>query len=329
MQKQLFAVIAVLILLAGAAVYLLSNEQKESSAQTMEPLISVAGQVEIEQVVIENSDGILLSAINTPEGWMANQLSSFQTYPVDQLALSELVRGLVSAIKIEAKSGQAKNHARLGLLPISDSASTATQVSLSIGGKTQNILIGNTASSQQGHYVRAATEDQMWLVDKTFNLPEDESDWLAQGILDLSEQTVVEISNQDPKNGFSISKQQDQGDANWRLNDVDLDNQPLKYAQVVDDFVNTLLNLRFTEVNEFDPIQWAQYEPISEISITDASGLEHSITLVNADGRYLLHVSGQGEQAFYAYWVYQIEEYQGQELLAGKDDFLATASDEE
>ena len=174
--------------------------------------------------------------------WM---LTSEPGYPADTLPVTELLRNLGEAKKLEAKTANPEFHARLGLAEPDSAEGAATLLTLKFTkGKTLKLLVGNAGQSG-GQLVRMPGDNQVWLIDKPLLLPSTDMDWLNNEILNLPLDRIQSLTVK-RADGQTITVQRDSAEqinfAVAELKDATLDNR------LVNGMPNAFSVLSFNEV---------------------------------------------------------------------------------
>ncbi len=175
------------VLLATAVMYNLrsqSGDQDYIGALWLENLdinavtrIDVTGPGNMPQVSLERR----------PEGWGVVQR---QHYPANVGIIRSLLLDLSEAKFLERKTGDPGQHARLGLGRIEQLEAVGQQVTLHTAEGPRPVRIGMNPDGRSATYVRNADDDQGWLVDRTFTIPNEPRRWLDPELLDIGMERI-------------------------------------------------------------------------------------------------------------------------------------------
>ncbi|GLR73003.1 DUF4340 domain-containing protein [Agaribacter marinus] len=329
MQKQLIAILIVLVVLVAGAVLSLNMEQKDidPADDSNQALINASFRdADLIAVRIENAGGLLFQASKQTDNntWYATHLADDLPYPIEKSLLASFVQTSMDANLVEAKSKRAENRARLGLSAITESDSAATLVNLEFSTGKVALLLGNQASIQNGQYLRYADESQMWLTDKSFSLPSDQYAWLSPNMLNLELADVKSLKRLGDETAWVIRSKEpaDTGDSGFVLENFNEEEDELRFASIVDDVVESVMSLDFISVSTMTAEQWQDNAILASYEIEDIQGNIHSLRLIQESERYFAHFNTHGEQAYVNEWVYELQDYQARELLKTFDDFL-------
>ncbi|GAA0856095.1 DUF4340 domain-containing protein [Aliiglaciecola litoralis] len=325
MNKQLVSLI-ILLAIVGAAIYYLFVQSAMHDQDKVRLFPTLADNAtRVERIKISSVNGVLLDAVPARSGWQTRLDGVFVNYPVDQAQLAGLLEGLSQAVLFEAKTKRPENFDKLNLTDVSNPDSLATLVEVSRPGKTHKVLIGSQASSGQGTYARLVDNNQSWLLDQSIQLPTDGFDWLRQPILDFDVKQLSAIARMGDK-GFSIQRNQAE-DGAFELTNLQ-PNQALKYATVIDGFVESVVNLSFDKILTDAEANWSAETDIItyEISLEDGTAIQ--MQLLNADPKAWVkfsRVTSTGQ----SYWdglSYQISNFSAQQLDKQVTDFIKSES---
>lgn len=176
------AILTGVVLLLTAAMYNIryqSGDQEYIGSLWLENLdinsvtrIDVTGPGSMPQVTLERR----------PEGWGVVQR---QHYPANVGTIRSLLLDLSEAKLLERKTRDPAQHAQLGLGGIERLEAKGQQVALHSAGGTRSVRIGANPDGRSATYVRKADDDQGWLVDRTFTIPDEPRRWLDPELLDI------------------------------------------------------------------------------------------------------------------------------------------------
>lgn len=319
MKKQLIFLCLVVVLALAAMGSLLLQNQPQQEQKSL--LLKDFDANQLVSITLENAQGTLLELSNTEKGWQANVADLQRAYPVAKDKLSDFVSALSTVVKFEAKTSQVKNYAKLGLQDISNIDSQGTLVTLKTSNQQWQVLIGNLASSGAGHYARIPTENGSWLLNQTLDLPTEYVEWLKQPIFDFEVSKIQRVSMQGDAPWDII--QASSVDGQFQLADMPPSRQ-LKYAAVLDGFIDNLVGVRFDSLQSFDQAMWQTLDTESVLEIEIQSGIKLRATSATLnDEHYLLITSNDNDRQHY--WsdvVYKVSSFSAGQLNKVIEDFL-------
>ena len=324
MNKQLLPLFLVALFTGGAAFFLITSEQNETSekGKLFPDLRETADKVMA--IKLSNASGELFNAERSRDQWTVDIAGV--KYPAEESRLSELVNQLADADLYEAKTNRSENYSRLGLMEISQADSQAIKVELAGGDKHYRVLVGNAASSGVGSYARLPTASQTWLLDQNISLPTETVDWLKQPIFDFTSEQVI-----------SIEKKGEQG---WALFASDAATNPfvlqsmpegrkLKYSSIVEALVNNLTELRFDDILPFENERWdSDVQPVE--LIVELNNQTVMMNIAEVQGEFFLRARSNVDTV--DYWqsvTYKISSFGFSQLNKTLEDFLEPLVDEE
>ena len=209
-MKFVWATLSVGIIAALVGNQLLSSNKGRSDFAQKKLLAMHSGSFDlgsISKVEIKKAEDETISAAEKVlQDW---QMPDYQGYAANTKLLSELLQDIKDAKVVELKTSKVKNHGRLGLRALSDGDSEAKLVTLSNGQSSIELLVGKSATTGTGQYVRYADNDQTFLIDKIIELPDSGQDWLAPQIFDFEFDEVRKLRVQNSDNQeFQIKREE-------------------------------------------------------------------------------------------------------------------------
>jgi hypothetical protein len=311
-----------LLLTLGAAAVVtvvgigISNSQKAQvdldSPLVLPDLVKTA--TSLNKIKIESAGNkLLISSHKEADKWVIDNLGN---YDADTEKLSTLITALKNARKVEGKTAKPDKFHHLGLRDISDAESKAVLITVAGEGKEFKLLVGNSAKAGTGQYVRLAGESQTWLINKAISKPEKAEDWVNTKLFDFELDDIQSVALTG-KHEYALTKA-DKEAKNFSFDKVP-ETYKLKYDSVVDSIARSIVNLKFEAL-----------VPMSEHTATPDSQ-KLAVKLFEQDTQITLRVSKAGEK-YYAKltganplwqdWAYEISEYNFNQLVKDKADFL-------
>lgn len=189
-RTSLWILLAAALVLGGLFAWLqrggeLPRQQVERQL-LLPALAERPGQVQALHIRHGELPGITIERRNG--GWVVPAKAD---HPAAAGEVNRLLRALAAAHKIEAKTRNPANHARLGLAERGEGA--ATRLTLDGIGQAPLALLIGEASRQGGQLVRLAGDDQVWLIDQPLALVDNELAWLDRRITAIPFASVREL----------------------------------------------------------------------------------------------------------------------------------------
>ena len=318
MKKINIVVLLIALLAIGLGVMLSSGKrQTEIASDHLFPEL----QKHVDRVAslrVKNANGMILDAVLVDNNWRAADKAN---YPLNQENVVRLLNNLVQAKLDSAKTAKPENHARLGLQNISVEDSQAQLLELKAGERSWQLLVGNSASSGNGLFVRKPDDHQTWLTKTPLTLPDDSNAWLKAQILDLSADQLVSVNREGQWQAI-LSKEQvtDGAVNNWTLENMP-QGRELSYDSIVKNTVEDILALELEELVQQKPYDFGDVQPESKISlITQDQGIIE-IALYKSDEDNLV-VYQSDSDAHWNNWVFKVSQFQAGRLTKDLESFL-------
>lgn len=186
------AIIAVLALLA--AVWISSSRGPDVASAQPGPLAPGLSEAldSATQVRITAAGDAVLATLELKDGrWGLLERGG---YPVDVDKLRSLLSAIASARRIEAKTALPERHAQLGVESVSATDAHGVRVDVVLPSHTYAYVIGDNLARGTGTYVRAADEDQSWLIGSNIAVERNPANWLTKQIIDVGANRISAIS---------------------------------------------------------------------------------------------------------------------------------------
>lgn len=258
------AILTGVVLLLTAAMYNIryqSGDQEYIGSLWLENLdinsvtrIDVTGPGSMPQVTLERR----------PEGWGVVQR---QHYPANVGTIRSLLLDLSEAKLLERKTRDPAQHAQLGLGGIERLEAKGQQVALHSAGGTRSVRIGANPDGRSATYVRKADDDQGWLVDRTFTIPDEPRRWLDPELLDIGMEHIRRMEVVHP-DGERIEGQRAEEAADVKFTVVNLpEGAMLKNEYALNRMASAIASLSLEDVMPasqaevyLEDAAWAWYE---------------------------------------------------------------------
>jgi hypothetical protein len=193
MSQRNFMILLLASLVLGTAVMMVSRNGSDQSDQNGSLLIG-----ELSDRINEVSEIRLSAGATEPQstlskldsGWVVRELSD---YPADWGKLKTLLNALREAVVTENKTSNPEYYSRLGVEDPGQEGVGSTLMAIGLGDKEIALILGNTASTRGGQYIRKQGDQQSVLIDKEFNAETDPVSWADSSIVDIGSAQVAGI----------------------------------------------------------------------------------------------------------------------------------------
>ena len=327
-KKTLALTLGAAVVVSGVGVMMSSSNKPSAEFEAVKVLPELGEQAgQLSRIKVETAGNTLVVESHLNDGtWLIDNLGN---YTADTQKLSGLINSLKDAKKVEPKTAKPNLFHHLGLRDINDSESNATQVTLEVAGKSYRLLVGDSAKNGAGQYVRMAGDNQTWLIDKAIAKPDSAKDWVNSKLFDFALEDVKSV-NLTGKYSYGLTKA-DKAQTSFTLDSVS-DTHQLKYDSIVDGLPRSLAGLTFdnlvklSEVPELIEVQTLTVTLFDNDSTIDvlvgktqsADSTEEGAEQSNS--KYYAKLTGSN--SLWQQWAYEISEYNYNQLVKDKMDFL-------
>jgi len=217
------------------------------------------------------------------EHWTIEQKGG---YEADFGKLSSFLNGLVKAKYVERKTSKPDNFSILGVRGIDDSASKATEVSVTASdGSQYQLLIGKNSETEKGHFVRKPSQSQVWLVDGVEEASTDAEHWIEPVVLSIDADEVSSVTDTTADGKHTLTVKRDKDSHNFKIEDLPKGAR-LKYDSIADSLARSLSDVRATDVRARGQVSWKQTPTASYVLKDGSTIVVHG--LKDDNGRYWL-----------------------------------------
>ncbi|MDM7859720.1 DUF4340 domain-containing protein [Alteromonas sp. ASW11-36] len=336
-MSRIIALLIALSVAIGLALWLISKDRV--SVPTNQPLLNefTVDLGNIERIEIANANEQLLLAQLVDGQWRANHLHSQLYFPMDYDSLVALIDSLRGAKKVEAKTQNPANFARLGLQDIAQPDSQARLVTLATPDQSFSLLVGNTANNGFGSFVRTPEDTQTWQLDKVIRLPDSHTSWLINPVKPLDPNNVFRVVRRGEETWQIVRdepRESEDGVSNGRsgpfvLAGMRADEQ-LVFPNVLQNSIAAMLSVRFEDIAARDELAFDESgaEPII-IDFDTAQGAL-MVSLYQIEDRYFVTYDSAA-LPWVNDWAFVITEFNYRQFAKGRSDFVepAEATDQE
>ncbi len=283
MRVKLLIVVVVLALAAVAAVLWVNRSP--------EPLI-LTGQAlapELQQNINQVTGLRLSKAGNqtvvdlkrTEQGWVIGNKGN---YPANTGKIRETLLLLANARLVEEKTTLPEYYDRLGVQDIEAANATGAQVVIDMPSGPVDWIIGKTAGSGGGTYVRRPGSSQSFLINSTLTFPGDVKDWLERVVLDIPASRIQAVTIHQPGGETLTVEKQARGQANFSVPGIP-PKRSLKSDTVANALGNGLAGLWLEDVAPAGTLQPAEDKVITADYRT-FDGLKITAKAFETNGRH-------------------------------------------
>ncbi len=311
------SILLAVIVVALVATWLFSSEQPQTEFDTSAVFPDLLEQVgTIDKISIAAAGGTSMSFQKNGSDW---QSADYDGYPASLEQVTDLLNALTGAQLDEAKTSKPENFARLGLQDISSPDSQASLLTLASADREWQLLVGNSASSGAGIYIRKPGENQTWLTAAAVGLPESKQAWLKQTILDIEKSEVTKLVRVGEE-GWEVIGSEGEAGTVWQLGDMP-EGRELRYGSILDNLVEDFMTMSFN-----DMVAKADAEEASEkarFEVGTKSGQNITATLLEIGENTFIEFASDTGDAYWLGWRYQLSTFTSNQLDKTLQDLLA------
>ncbi|MBM7059864.1 DUF4340 domain-containing protein [Pseudomonas sp. UL073] len=282
-RKSLVVLALIAALLAAGYFWLQRTPEAPPAASARAPLLpSLQGRVaEVSAIEVDSPTQPAVKLERQGANWVVPAKAG---YPAAPSAVGALLRALVEARQVEAKTSNPQLHAQLGLAEQGEQR--ATRISLALpDNPALALLVGKPAQQGGGQLVRLLGDNQVWLIDKPISLPLEELQWLDRRVAAIDFASIQQIELR-YANGQTLTVYRDKAEEpNFRVKQLPADTKVQFEAAA-----NGMANL-------FGRLDFADAAPLAQIRFGEAPLLSFELrTFAGGQAKGALY--GQGEQVW-------------------------------
>jgi hypothetical protein len=255
-------------------------------------------------------------------------------YPADLAKVRQTLLGLAELTYVEPKTAKPELYPRL---EVEDKGKSAlVEVKDASGGKLGELIVGKRrpdrlGAGADGVYVRSPGDAQAWLAQGTLDLPNETKDWLDKKVASVPASRVKSVAIT-PLQGPSYVLRRDSADAKFAVADAPENAKP-KSDYAVSEPASFLDNLELTDVQKADALPFPA-DGVSKAEIQTFDGLTVNVSVLERDNVQWVRLaaSGTGDAEKEAKeinertgpWVYAVPGYKVNPIKAKLDDVIET-----
>jgi hypothetical protein len=255
-------------------------------------------------------------------------------YPADLAKVRQTILGLAELTFVEPKTRKPELYPRL---EVEDKGKSAlVEVKDASGGKLGELIVGKRrpdrlGAGADGVYVRSPGDAQAWLAQGTLDLPNETKDWLDKKVAAIPASRVKSVAIT-PLQGPGYVLRRDNAEAKFAVADAPENAKP-KSDYAVSEPAAFLDNLELTDVRKADALPFPA-EGVSKAEIQTFDGLTVDVSVLERDNVQWVRLaaSGTGDAEKEAKeinertgpWVYAVAGFKVNPLKAKLDDVIET-----
>jgi len=322
--KTLAICVALALLLTGGWLWLQKTPAEPVTQSGKALLPALQGRTsEVKQIeVIRPGEPPLLLSKNGEDWQLPLPEQANMAYPAATSTVGSLLRALVEAKTVEAKTARPEQHAKLNLAEPGESEGAATRIRLKLKGSSDLVLLLGGARKGDGQLVRLASDNQVWLIDRAISLPADNFlGWINRRITSIAADDIksIELSFIQAKDSYkTLHMSRDKADEAFNLKEAGDAPTP-----AVQDAMARLSRI-------FNALNLSEVKPLNERPANSQALLTFSLSGFNQErltgqlfqekeGAYWLTLKSENQVPAdwlpaATNWVWQIEDFTGQTL---------------
>jgi hypothetical protein len=255
-------------------------------------------------------------------------------YPADTAKVRQTLLGLAELTYVEPKTSKADLYPRL---EVEDKGKSAhVEVKDGSGGKLGELIVGKRrpdrlGTGADGIYIRSPGDAQAWLAQGTLDLPNETKDWLDKKIVSVPASRVKSVTIT-PLQGPSYVLKRDSAEAKFAVADAPENAKP-KSDYAVSEPGSFLDNLELADVQKADAMPFPA-DGVSKAEIQTFDGLAVTVSVLDRDNTQWVRLaaSGSGDAEKEAKeinektgpWVYAVAGFKVNPIKAKLDDVIET-----
>lgn len=264
MTARTLLILAVLAVGATAGVWLTQHDPERGAAELGERFVpNLLDQLDrVDGVTVRRAGGEVVAELHRDDegSW---RVRNRWDYPSDSGALRETLVALAEARRRDARTDDPQRWHRLGVEAIDDPTAGGMEIELHQPDGDHDglrIVVGRTASTHDGTFVRVADEGRAWLVDQRIERRVEVGDWLRSLLVDIDADDVVAVDIE-PEEGEAVRVRPDVDDVSgFSLPDVPATAE-LVTPSIGRSIARVVSELRFTDVRT-----QADAEPLESVA---------------------------------------------------------------
>lgn len=250
-SRRLLALVALVVLVVAAALWLSHERQPQRDAQAARklfPNLDTELQKLAEVRLVTAGDVSAITLKREGERWCVVERDC---YPADVAKLSRLLFALRDLHLIEEKTANPHNYAVLGVEDPKDEKASGVRVDLLGMEQPVSLIVGKTAGGESG-YVRIAGEARSLLAAPQVPLEREARNWLDRKLLDVPAERVQQVRISVPKSRAYTAVRERRDQADLAVADLP-QGRALANPAAANPIAAALLGLNFDDVRPASP----------------------------------------------------------------------------
>ena len=254
MSKKHFSWLLGLTVIVAVAVFLLPRETaRDSGLEASALLPGLEEKVNDIDWLRISAEGETIATLARRDGnWVVEEAHG---YAADWPQVHGLLSDLAGAQVIEAKTSNPDYYDRLGVEDPGSSGAAGVLIEFRESAGLPSVIAGNTAQGRGGQYLRLADSAQSVLVDRELEISRGTGDWLDNGIIDISENEVVEVAVTPLEGEPVLIRKISADDQNFELQNIPEGHEP-KSGYTVNSLAGGLSSLTLDDVVPAQDLAW-------------------------------------------------------------------------
>ena len=145
------------------------------------------------------------------------QVDALAGYPADWERLRTLLADLAQAEVIELKTDNPQYYSRLGVEDPSMPGAGGLLLEFEAGGERHGLVVGNSATTRSGQYVRLADSATSLLIDRELTTARTAVEWAMREIADVASSAVAEVEIIHPDGDWVLAAKATSADTDFTL----------------------------------------------------------------------------------------------------------------
>lgn len=190
-------IILIIFMLVGAGAYFSSTAKNsmntsESIGSEMVPGLQVALNDVSELQVLQSGNQVLATLQRQQNGWTVNERNQ---YPADISKIRSALLSLAEAKIIEQKTSNPDLYSKLGVEQLDENDAQGVKAVITYGSQVSELIVGKPGPQiNKSRYVRLASSDVSWLIDRKIDLKHEPDYWLRKDILSIEPSDVAAVT---------------------------------------------------------------------------------------------------------------------------------------
>lgn len=282
MSRKHFSWLAGLTVLAAVVAFLVPSQTSHDEGFEQAPLLpGLEAQVnEIDWLRVSAQGEVLATARRVEGSWVIDEAGG---YIADWPRLHALLSALAAAQVVEPKTANPEYYSRLGVDDPTSPDASGVLVEFAESTGLPAVIAGNAAQGREGQYARLPGNAQSLLIDRELDIPRSTVDWLDRGIIDISDQEVVEVAVTHADGQSVVISKVSADDANFELQGIPEGMEP-QSTWAVNSLAGGLSSLDLEAVVPEGELDWGE---ATRFRLVTADGLNvdaELLTVPSEDG---------------------------------------------